>query len=178
MTAPDAADLVEKYIRLAYRAANKWAVRHPDLRDELVSEATYTLWRVALAFDPSRGTNFATWFLYTVRWRFLNLLRSERRHPAPGGPLVELDGEPVPLVELLPDDGPPPDANAEHADELTRLGRLLGQLPDRRRELLVRHVGHGECLEALGDEQGVSRVRAGQLVGKALRQVRQTAGEW
>jgi RNA polymerase primary sigma factor len=85
------------------------------------------------------------------------------------------------LEELLSDPSAedPSDAVAR-SDARHRLAEALAALPERERMVLVRRAGfagHPQSVTNIGNSLGVSRERARQLEGKALKELRERQGE-
>ena len=85
------------------------------------------------------------------------------------------------LEEVLPDHSSedPSDAVAR-SDARCRLAQALATLPERERMVLSGRAGfdgHPQSLTTIGKSLGVSRERARQLEGKALKELRERQGE-
>lgn len=85
------------------------------------------------------------------------------------------------LEELLPDySAEDPSEAVARSDARYRLAEALATLPERERTVLSGRVGlegNPQSLTALGQSLGVSRERARQLEGKALKKLRERRGE-
>lgn len=94
-------------------------------------------------------------------------------------PLVE-DGA-FTLADKL-ESGPQsrPDQPLRARDRMTRLKRMLGELSDRERDILVRRYGVGliepETLQAISEQIGLSRERVRQIEKSALRKLQALFG--
>jgi len=86
------------------------------------------------------------------------------------------------LGELLPDlSAEDPAEVAARDDARHRLAQALSALPERERTVLVERTGvdrEPRSLMAIGKDLGVSRERARQLEGAALRELRDRRREW
>ena len=86
------------------------------------------------------------------------------------------------LGELLPDlSAEDPAEVAAREDARHRLAQALSSLPERERTVLVERSGFDReprSLMAIGNDLGVSRERARQLEGAALRELRDRRREW
>ncbi len=86
------------------------------------------------------------------------------------------------LGELLADPcAEDPAEVAARDDARYRLAEALAALPERERTVLVERTGFDReprSLTAIGKDLGVSRERARQLEGAALRELRDHRGEW
>ena len=86
------------------------------------------------------------------------------------------------LGELLPDPSAEDPAEVAARDDARhRLAEALAALPERERTVLVERTGFDReprSLTAIGKDLGVSRERARQLEGAALRELRDHRREW
>ena len=86
------------------------------------------------------------------------------------------------LGELLPDPSAEDPAEVAARDDARhRLAKALAALPERERTVLVERTGFDtepRSLRAIGKDLGVSRERARQLEGAALRELRDRRREW
>jgi RNA polymerase sigma factor (sigma-70 family) len=95
-----------------------------SLAEECAQDVMATLWQKANLYDPARAS-VATWVFTIARNRRIDALRKARRpepEDLPWGPEPEPDQAEV----------------YEAAQETTRLGAALAQLPDKQRELIER----------------------------------------
>ena len=120
--------------------------------DDLYQEGRLVWFRAKRTYRADGGASRSTYIGRVVENRLRDLARKARavRRSSPGGVLsldapVGEDGDP--LADLLRDDAPSPDVEAERSDLLERLARMRGRLPRRQQEVL----------DALADE----RPRAG-----------------
>jgi RNA polymerase primary sigma factor len=121
--------------------------------------------------EPSEASSWSDEELEEVRWALRPVISLE----APVG------AEACELGELLPDYSveDPSDAVAR-CDARYRLAEALATLPERERTVLVERTGFDEdprSLTIIGRSLGVSRERARQLEGKALKELRERRGE-
>lgn len=86
------------------------------------------------------------------------------------------------LEELLPDhSGEDPSDAVARSDAHRRLAEALATLPEREQRVLSGRVGFDgepQSLTKIGTSLGISRERARQLEGKALKELRQRYGEF
>lgn len=179
MTAVDAADLVERYTSLALSLARPWGLAYPWLRDDFISEAGFALWRAALASDQARGS-FATFARQYIRFALLRRFRDERHRNREAfrrvGDVVDGDEGKVAAVELLADDGTPPDAVLELVEDAERVRAALAGLPPDRRAAIELHIVEGVTLAQIGDARGTSGNNIGQQVRRDLDRIRERLG--
>ena len=85
------------------------------------------------------------------------------------------------LVELLPDHSAEDPADVvERSDARYRLAQALATLPERDRIVISGRTGfdgYPQSLTTLGKSLGVSRERARQLEGKAIKELRESQGK-
>jgi RNA polymerase primary sigma factor len=117
--------------------------------------------------EPSAASSWSDEELEEVRWALRPVISLE----APVG------AEACELGELLPDPSveDPSDVVAR-SDARYRLAEALAAIPERERAVLVERTGFDgdpQSLTALGERLGVSRERARQLEGKALKELRE-----
>lgn len=174
-------------LALFHRPLAHWVLRRsfaalgPRRLGDLAGHAEFALVEATHRFDPARGTKFTT---FAVRWiwgRLKSELAREAKHAGVRtfGVLEDLTGE----ENRFDPAAPAEPCGLEAADERARARRHLdvlmaaADLPARERVLLVRKYGRGETLAAIGPDLGLSRERVRQLAGRALRKVREAAGE-
>ena len=104
-------------------------------------------------------------------------------HPDQSLNLMVGEGESTELQELIPDDGPTPDALAERSyDDATRAGWLdeaMQRLSARERQVIRRRFLEGEksTLAEIGETFGVTKERIRQIERQALLKMRATLAE-
>ena len=121
------------------------------LAEECAQDVMATLWQKAHLFDPTRAS-VGTWVFTIARNRRIDALRKSRRpepEDLPWGPEPEPD-----QAEVF-----------EMAQETTRLGAAIAQLPEKQRQLIERayygDLSHSEIAEETGLPLGTikSRIR-------------------
>jgi RNA polymerase sigma factor (sigma-70 family) len=145
VSAPDAAQLVDRFTSLAMSLARRWARSFPHLAAEFRSEAAFALWRLAVEFD-----NPIEFFAVRARWRinraFDQLVRRERRqNPGAFRQRTEVERDPL---DLAADHGPA--VGSEMA-----LREVLSGLTPREREA-VEMRANGDSFSAIGAAMGLN----------------------
>jgi RNA polymerase primary sigma factor len=86
----------------------------------------------------------------------------------------------APLVELIPDTTRAVEAQVEDREARSRLWSMLGLLPERHRQVLVRRYGllgdRAQSHEKIGAFLGVGEERSRQIERQALHRLREIAG--
>jgi len=182
---------------LVHQHARRWAGRGVDLED-LVQVAFIGLMKAIDRFEPARGFQFstyATWWLAhelrrevqnsaaTVRtpvWKQERRRADGTRERAVVVPLdVPIDGDEGPCTRLdaLPDGRPLPDEQATDLERAHAVHRLLAQLPDGERAIVVARYWREQTLSEVGPSYrgGVSRERVRQVEKVAIGRMRSQA---
>lgn len=195
--------MVEANLKLARREANRFAARHRRDADLVYSDALLGLVRAADGYDPDHGAGaaFSTYATWAIRnemlwaWQEDRAIYVPRGHFRAGGVPESYRGESEAAragIVSLPAAGIDLAGSAPDPDELTaerearsrladRLAGLIGRLPERDREAIRRYHGLGGCPEEtlgeIGRRWGVTKARAGQVHGRALRALRAMMAE-
>ncbi|MCE9562888.1 MAG: sigma-70 family RNA polymerase sigma factor [Planctomycetes bacterium] len=174
MTAPEATELTEKYIRLAFKIANRWAANHPHLHDEFESAAVFTLWQSALGFDQARDVHFSTWFRLQCRSALIRVLRKERaKAPEMFIPqFVPTEKQETHPAERIADPRRGPAEAAEIALDAAPLLRALDALPERQRDVVQRRVMLNQKFDEIAAAHGMSRANIGNILNAALDSIK------
>jgi RNA polymerase sigma-70 factor (ECF subfamily) len=132
--------------------------------EEVVQETFTTAWRLASSYDERRGSP-AAWISTIARHRAIDRLRARRDTDSLGD-----------SVRQLVDGGPTPAELASSREDVSRVRRALGELPDEQRFVLqlayYQGLSQTEIAAHLGEPLGTvkSRVRlAMQKLGGVLR---------
>jgi RNA polymerase sigma factor (sigma-70 family) len=184
---------------LVYQHARRWAGRGVDIED-LAQVGMLGLLRAIDTFEPERGHALSTyavhWIHYYIRREIQNnsatvrtpVHMQTRRHAngereracmvpldAPIG-----DNAPATMLDALPDGAPLPDAQATDLERAHAVRRLLTQLPDGERGVILGRffedrtlgdVGAGG-IETRSGRHVVSRERVRQIQTSALDRMR------
>jgi len=125
----------------------------PDVAEDVVQEAMVNVWRKAHQFDVSKAST-STWIFTIGRNAHIDLVRKSKR--------PELDpNDPA----LVPDAPPEPTTVIGAAQNATRIGEVLADLPAEQREVLYlsffEDKPHGEIAAQLNLPLGTvkSRIR-------------------
>src|SRR5689334_15440500 len=115
------------HLDAAYNLA-RWLARSPADADDIVQEAMLRAFR---GFDGFRGTDAKPWLLMIVRNVFLSAVPKARRKMEP---LPENgDGDEMEFADKAPD----PEHAAMHADHGRKLDKVIAELPEEFREVLI-----------------------------------------
>jgi RNA polymerase sigma-70 factor (ECF subfamily) len=135
--------------------------------EEIVADAFLRAWRARDRFSGD-DDDAAGWIITIAR-----RVAIDRRRAAPSA------GEPLPLDEALPDDGPTVDEIIVAADQVETVFALIRRLPERQRDaLLLRHL-LGWPVKRIARHLDIAENTASVTLWRAIQRVRQglTAGE-
>jgi RNA polymerase primary sigma factor len=144
---------------------------------ELVSDGNLALMRAVEKFDYTRGNKFSTYATWALMKNYARSIPEEQyQHERFQTGREEL----LRLAERHRIEEEPEEEQASGAREA--VNRLLGVLSDRERLIVTRHYGLNEAgrkqtLEQIGHLLGVTKERVRQLEQRALRKLRDAAGE-
>ena len=130
---------------------------HADVED-LTSVTFEKAWRARHRYRRDLG-GFTTWMLAIARNVAVDHYRAARRHE----PLTEAAG--------VATRGSPED-DALRRSDVQRLAALLGQLPDRERELVALKYGAGATNRAISRLTGLSESNVGTILHRVVQQLR------
>jgi len=145
------------HIDAAYSLA-RWLSRSPDDADDVVQDAMLRAYR---AFDGFRGENIRAWLLTIVRNCWRNRAADARRR----------GHEPLPAEDdrSLAFEGPDPEEEALRASDRRRLDRLIAELPEDFREVLIlremQDMSYREIADAIGAPIGTVMSRLARARG-------------
>jgi RNA polymerase sigma factor (sigma-70 family) len=117
------------HLDAAYRFA-RWLSRSPTDADDVVQEAMLRAYR---GFDALRGSDVKAWLLTIVRNCHSTALRQQQRRALVPLPEEHDAQDGHAMVETTPD----PESAAMRRDDERTLDRLISQLPEEHREVLV-----------------------------------------
>ena len=172
--------LVEQTLDLPRREAARW--RHIPLEQEdLVADGYVGLARAARRYDPSFGVPFKVFARPYVRGAITDTVRARvRRGTLADGTYVDVVG--FSDVGHHMDDGrrgpyEPPDPGPTLVETVANLAKLrvVGTLPDREREALVRTVVEGHTAADVAEDFGVTPDRVYALVNTGSARLRRRA---
>ena len=117
------------HLDAAYRFA-RWLARSPDDADDLVQEAILRAYR---GFDALRGSDVKAWLLTIVGNCHLTALEQQQRRALVPLPEEHDAQDGHALIATTPD----PESASIRRDEERTLERLIADLPDDYREVLI-----------------------------------------
>ena len=121
--------LVLPHLDAAYRFA-RWLSRSPSDADDVVQEAVLRAFR---GFDALRGSDVKAWLLTIVRNCHLTAVRQQQRRAFVPLPEEHDADDGHALIATTPD----PESTSMRRDEQRTLDRLMSELPEEHREVLV-----------------------------------------
>ncbi len=156
--------LVALYQRPVYGLCHRMLGNSPDAEDA-AQETFLKAYRALGSYDP--GRSFSTWLLSIAAHHCIDRIRRRREH------VVSLDA--LPTWRHKPGNSPDPEQAALQADDAAQIERLLQQLPEDYRLVLVlrywHDLGYEEIASVLNDTVSAvkSRLhRARRLMAAAL----------
>jgi RNA polymerase sigma factor (sigma-70 family) len=139
--------------------------------EEALQAGRIGLWQAIEGYDPTRGTVFSTYAWVAICHQIRRRARELNRETG-----VWSEEEPASWV--VPD----PAGEVESKLRQEVLFDLIGQLPERLRQVIVGRYGLGEqppcTLKELGKELGLTGERVRQLQQEALAWLRHPAHSW
>jgi RNA polymerase sigma factor (sigma-70 family) len=139
--------------------------------EEALQAGRIGLWHAIERYDPRRGTAFSTYAWVAICHQIHRRVKELKRESE-----VWWEEEPASRVE------PDPAGEVESKLRQEVLFDLVGQLPERLREVIVGRYGLGEeppcTLKELGKELGLTGERVRQLQQEALAWLRHPAHSW
>jgi RNA polymerase sigma factor (sigma-70 family) len=165
--------LVQRNCRLAYAMVGRFRAQYAD-KDELLSDALYTLMRAVERFDPWRGYRFSTYACNAIARELARRDSRENRFKGlfrvPYESLFEMPGQSQSIDSGL---------NAEELHQTIK--RNLGDLSDLESRVLGWRFpltdGPRLGLQAVGDLVGLSKERVRQIQNIALGKLREAMGQ-
>jgi RNA polymerase sigma-70 factor (ECF subfamily) len=162
--------LVRKYQLRALRAA-ALIVRDRALAEDVVQAAFLRAYDRIGQFDSNRA--FGPWFLRSVVNAAIQAAAREGRHASLDAPVAG-DDEAVTLAELLADDAPGPERQAEASELRTAVWQALGRLAPAERGAVVQRYYLDRTLPELA---AATRTPPGTLKWR-LHQARERLRRW
>jgi RNA polymerase sigma factor (sigma-70 family) len=139
--------------------------------EEALQAGRIGLWHAIEGYDPTRGTAFSTYAWVAICHQIHRRVKELKRE-------TEVWSEEVPASWVEPD----PAGELESKLRQEVLFDLVGQLPERLRQVIVGRYGLGEqapcTLKELGKELGLTGERVRQLQQDALAWLRHPAHSW
>jgi RNA polymerase sigma-70 factor (ECF subfamily) len=140
---------------------------------DIVQEALMRAHRYRDQFRGRTEEELAAWLRSILHNTLANALRACSRHP--GGVSLPADGSDSSSAHagLAPADGrPPPDDVAAQNEQLLRMARALGGLPEDQRSVLERKYLHGLSVAEICEQTGRSRPAVAGLLYRGLKALR------
>src|SRR5262245_22755684 len=175
---------------IARPAANRLVRRLPSMvrYDDLYSAGLTALVEASRRFDFQRGVEFRTYARHRVYGAMLDELRrldtvSRDRRRAIREGTVSPDALPAPrLVELsaastVADPTPNVEDELDRRRAMQRMKDAVTTLPERLQLVLRLRITEGWTLREVADHLGVTEARACQLVGEAVKRLRERMKE-
>jgi RNA polymerase primary sigma factor len=189
-------EMIERNLGLVYSLAQRYRGRGVPF-DDLVQEGTLGLVRAIEKFDHRRGLKLSTYAVWWIRRSLITAMSDERTIRIPPSAseralreaatvtasLDEQVGEDgARLGELIADpDAVDPWRHANDRETHRQVTSMLGTLPARHREVLLRRYGLEDDLPEthaqIGARLGVGEERSRQLEREALHRLRSMGGE-
>src|SRR5437667_413353 len=146
----------EVVTREQYRLRNFIRRRVPDPADveDIVQEVFYELVeanRLLMPIDHVTG-----WLFRVARNRITDLFRKKKPESLSDAAVDDIDGESLPIEDLLPSPDAGPEALYVRRVLLDELELALDELPDEQREVFVAHELEGRSFKELSAECGVN----------------------
>lgn len=177
--------LVHSQLALVVSVATCYAERGVSLLD-LIGVGNQGLMRAVDRYDPDRGVRLSTYATWWIRRSCQRAVLAEH-HGAVGSAQTPLsldramarrhtaqDGEPVSLVDLIPQENAPTvEERAEDADAAATLRRKLATvLSERERVVLALRYAEGRINRQIAAQLGISQERVRQIADAALAKLR------
>jgi len=184
---PEVVTDVEGFIRKkAYKHAGMARGAGLEVED-LVQEGVRGALLAAARFNPNAGVKYLTYAAWWIEGAMREacghqLIRTPEGEPfvfvgsldAPIG--LENPGDGLTLGDLLHDDQPSPHERTAVAEGIARLRKALPKLSHNSQVVIIRHLGLYDApqqpLHVIAEELQVTRQRAGQILGEALRNLK------
>ena len=152
------AALMELYQTKVYNLALRMTGSAEDAAD-LCQETFINVWKGLPNFQG--GSSFSTWLYRLANNVCIDFIRREKNRK--GMDVLSLNDDEKDYDELIPDNGPSPQAQLEQRERRAALNKALGQLSEEHRQvLLLREVSglsYAEIAEAVGLEEGTVKSR-------------------
>jgi len=164
-----AADLlVESNLRFVLKVVFRFWYPGLPLMD-LIAEGCRGVIVAVQTFDPEKGFRFLSYAEPAIRHRVHEAIRLHYRHQhySLDEPAYD-EGKETTLKDLLASDDPGADVSAYGL----QVRRMLAELDDRARVIIVLRFWHDLTLEEIGLQLGLERERIRQIEARSLRKMR------
>jgi RNA polymerase primary sigma factor len=169
-------EIIRANLRLVVAMTKRYA-RSSQPLFELVSDGNISLMRAVEKFDFARGTRFSTYATCAIIRNFVQTIACEFRDRARFRNAGDEVFQSVTDWRLNPQT-----EEAAQSQREVDIARLLTELDDRERQIILWHYGlnfgcQPMTLKDLGSELGISKERIRQLVVRAIAKLRRAAME-
>lgn len=144
--------------RTMYLTALRY-LRNSDDAEDIVQDAYLRLWEKRESLDGIKNTEAYTTIL--VRNLCLDRLR---------GP--DIIAEDYSTLTLEPEPAPPPDSEYEHKEDMKTVWRLIQQLPEQQRTILLLRGFEGKSTEEIALETKLEKTHIRVLLSRARKTVK------
>lgn len=160
--------LVESNLRFVLKIVFKY--RRPGFpMMDLISQGCLGAMRATRTFDPDMGFRFVTYAGHWINQFVQRAMMDYSRHQHSSlDDLAFGDDEDTTFKDLLVSDDPAADVTI--SDKQVR--RMLSELNDRERTIIILRFWHDLNLEEVGDRIGLTKDRVRQIESRSLRKMR------
>ncbi|HTQ80180.1 MAG TPA: sigma-70 family RNA polymerase sigma factor [Thermoanaerobaculia bacterium] len=130
--------------------------RVPDARDaeDILQDVFYELVEANHLLMPIE--HITGWLFRVARNRIIDLFRKKKPESFSEAAVVDEEGEPLFLADLLPSPEAGPEALFARGVLLEELELAIDELPEEQREVFVAHEIEGRSFKEMAEESGVS----------------------
>ncbi len=162
-------ELVEKFVSenlllVPHTLAKYFRFFPESIREDAIADGNIILLKCARNFDASRGFQFSTYVVRSLRMYFLDYLHRKHKNPKEvslSAPVRSKGGNMV-LSDTLFD---PRSIPEPIEDEF--ITKALSILRERDREIFIDRVVSGLTLETISEKHGISKERVRQIFNQA-----------
>lgn len=155
--------IIESNLRLVVNTVKPFCIYNPNL-DDWISDGNIALLRAVEKFDYRKGNKFSTYATYAIRNKCLSVLSFKRRHTT-RYPMEDKD------LSYVAEKGKE-DNGCQDQEVVTSLMTLL---TEREKAMIEARFGFNgqscQLLQEIGDQYGITKERARQILKLALRKI-------